>query len=141
MTPFANVREAAERKVGAAAASARETVAPLLVDRTATDRAFERIYGRHVRDVYRYALASWYGPGLYGNGTACGKTLTPGMLGVANRSLPCGTRVKLRYHRRSVPVPVIDRGPYIPARMWDISGAAAEALRFPGLGPVQWRIG
>ncbi len=47
--------------------------------------------------VYRYAAASWYGPGLYGNTIACGGTLTPATLGVANKYLPCGTRVKLRY--------------------------------------------
>ena len=35
--------------------------------------------------VYRYAAASWYGPGLYGNTMACGGTLTPATLGVANK--------------------------------------------------------
>ena len=47
------------------------------------------------------AGASYYGPGLYGNGVACGGTLEPGTLGVANKTLPCGTKVKLRYHGRS----------------------------------------
>src|SRR5919202_5777891 len=31
-------------------------MAPLLAQRTRTDRAFERMYQRHVGDVYRYAL-------------------------------------------------------------------------------------
>ena len=31
---------------------------------------------------------SWYGPGLYGNGTACGQTLTKTLVGVAHRTLP-----------------------------------------------------
>ena len=43
--------------------------------------------------VYRHAAASYYGPGLYGNGVACGGTLQPGTLGVANKTLPCGTKV------------------------------------------------
>ena len=51
-------------------------------------------------NVYRPAAASYYGPGLYGGALACGGTLTPGKLGVANKTLPCGTRVTLRYHRK-----------------------------------------
>src|SRR4051794_36925114 len=48
-------------------------------------------------NVFRHAYASWYGPGLYGGHLACGGTLTPGTLGVANKSLPCGAKVTLRY--------------------------------------------
>jgi rare lipoprotein A len=44
-------------------------------------------------NVYRPGAASWYGPGLYGNGTSCGGMLTPSRIGVAHKSLPCGTRV------------------------------------------------
>ncbi len=62
-------------------------------------------------NVFRPAEASYYGPGLYGGGLACGGTLTPGKLGVANKTLPCGARVTLRYHGHTVTVPVIDRGP------------------------------
>src|SRR3712207_9322983 len=61
-------------------------------------------------NVYRVALASWYGPGLYGNRTGCGGRLTYGKLGVAHKSLPCGTKVTFRHRGRSVRVPVIDRG-------------------------------
>jgi rare lipoprotein A (peptidoglycan hydrolase) len=77
----------------------------------------------------------------YGHAVACGGILRVPELGVANKTLPCGTMVIFRYGNRAVRVPVIDRGPYIPGRMWDLSGAAAEALHFPGLGPIQWRIG
>jgi rare lipoprotein A len=85
---------------------------------------------------YRQAGASYYGPGLYGNGVACGGTLMPGTLGVANKTLPCGTRVKLRYHGRSVTVPVIDRGPYVAGRDYDLTEATKERLGFPGVGTV-----
>ena len=54
----------------------------------------ERVAGR--LNVYRPALASWYGPGLYGNRLGCGGTLNAGTVGVAHKSLPCGTRVVLR---------------------------------------------
>jgi rare lipoprotein A len=85
---------------------------------------------------YRYAGASYYGPGLYGNGVACGGTLLPGTMGVAHKTLPCGTKVKLRYRGRSVTVPVIDRGPYVPGRDYDLTEAVKERLGFPGVGTV-----
>jgi len=85
---------------------------------------------------YRQAGASYYGPGLYGNGVACGGTLMPGTLGVANKSLPCGTKVKLRYHGRSLTVPVIDRGPYVAGRDYDLTEATKIRLGFPGVGTV-----
>ena len=86
--------------------------------------------------TYRLAGASYYGPGLYGNGVACGGTLMPGTMGVANKTLPCGTKVKLRYHGRSVTVPVIDRGPYVAGRDYDLTRAVKEKLGFPGVGTV-----
>jgi hypothetical protein len=85
---------------------------------------------------YRFAGASYYGPGLYGNGVACGGTLMPGTLGVAHKTLPCGTEVKLRYHGRSVTVPVIDRGPYVAGRDYDLTEATKVKLGFPGVGTV-----
>ena len=86
--------------------------------------------------AYRLAGASYYGPGLYGNGVACGGTLMPGTMGVANKTLPCGTKVKLRYHGRTVTVPVIDRGPYVAGRDYDLTTAVKERLGFPGVGTV-----
>jgi len=85
---------------------------------------------------YRQADASYYGPGLYGNGVACGGTLMPNTLGVANKTLPCGTKVKLRYHGHSVTVPVIDRGPYVAGRDYDLTEATKARLGFPGVGTV-----
>jgi hypothetical protein len=85
---------------------------------------------------YRQAGASYYGPGLYGNGVACGGTLLPNTLGVANKTLPCGTEVKLRYRGRSVTVPVIDRGPYVAGRDYDLTEATKLRLGFPGVGTV-----
>jgi rare lipoprotein A len=91
--------------------------------------------GRRVT-AFRLAGASYYGPGLYGNGVACGGTLLPGTMGVAHKTLPCGTKVKLRYHGRSVTVPVIDRGPYVAGRDYDLTAAVKERLGFPGTGTV-----
>src|SRR6201996_1389812 len=90
---------------------------------------------RHLTS-YRFAGASYYGPGLYGNGVACGGTLEPGTLGVANKTLPCGTMVKLRYNGRAITVPVIDRGPYVAGREYDLTEATRDRLGFPGVGDV-----
>jgi rare lipoprotein A len=87
-------------------------------------------------NVYRPATASYYGPGLYGNGTACGKTLSPSTLGVAHRTLPCGARVTLRYRGRTVTVPVIDRGPFSGSREYDLTTATKSRLRFGSTGTV-----
>jgi rare lipoprotein A (peptidoglycan hydrolase) len=76
----------------------------------------------------------------YGKPIACGGVLHVPELGVANKTLPCGTKVIFLYHGRAIEVPVIDRGPYIAGRTWDLTGATAEALKFPGLGPIRWRI-
>ena len=86
--------------------------------------------------VYRPGQASYYGPGLYGNRTACGQTLTPGTLGVANRWLPCGTRVTFRYRGNVVTVPVIDRGPFHGSRIWDLTYATKRSLGFGSTGVV-----
>lgn len=86
--------------------------------------------------VYRLSFASWYGPGLIGGRTACGRTLTAGTLGVAHRWLPCGTKVTLRYRGRRVRVPVIDRGPYAAGRTWDLTPATKARLRFPSTGAL-----
>lgn len=82
----------------------------------------------------RYAGASWYGPGLYGNHTACGQTLRPSTIGVAHKTLPCGTLVKFVFRGRTVVAPVIDRGPYIRGRAWDLTTAASKALGFESVG-------
>ena len=87
-------------------------------------------------NAYRPAEASYYGPGLYGGGLACGGTLTPSKLGVANKTLPCGARVTLRHGHRVVRVRVVDRGPYVAGREFDLTAATRERLRFGGVGSV-----
>jgi rare lipoprotein A (peptidoglycan hydrolase) len=58
--------------------------------------------------------ASWYGPGFYGNRTACGLTLTTSSNWVAHKTMACGTRLLICAARcaRSF---VGDRGPTSPA--------------------------
>jgi rare lipoprotein A len=87
-------------------------------------------------NVYRWTNASWYGPGLYGNPLGCGGTLVPGRLGVAHKTLPCGSKVTLRHRGRTVRVRVIDRGPYVAGREYDLTEATAHRLRFRGHGAI-----
>jgi len=84
-------------------------------------------------NVYRLVGASWYGGG---GGLACGGALTSTTLGVANRTLPCGTIVTLRYHGHSIRVPVVDRGPFVAGREFDLTEAAKRALGFGDTGVV-----
>ena len=86
----------------------------------------------HLRS-YRLAGASWYGGG--GN-LACGGQLTGATMGVANKTLPCGTLVTLRYGGHEVSVPVVDRGPYVAGREFDLTEATKRALGFEGVGEV-----
>jgi rare lipoprotein A len=80
--------------------------------------------------VFSADLASWYDDG--GN-TACGYHAG---LGVANRTLPCGTKVRFYYSGRTVTATVDDRGPYVGGRDWDLNQNTAAALGFGGVGTV-----
>ena len=90
--------------------------------------------------AWRYGHASWYGPGLWGNNTACGQVLRPQTLGVAHKTLPCGTAVKFVYRGRAVVTQVIDRGPYIDGRVWDLTKAVSDTLGFEGVGRVRYAV-
>lgn len=97
----------------------------------ASDLGVRRGVGRLTS--YRVTMASWYG----GGGTlACGGELTSATMGVANKTLPCGTLVTLRYDGHSVRVPVVDRGPYVEGREFDLTEATKRALGFEGVGEV-----
>jgi rare lipoprotein A len=90
--------------------------------------------------VRRTAIATWFGPGFYGQRTACGQTLTPSVIGVAHRTLPCGTLVKVSYKGHSLTVPVLDRGPYGNGADWDLTAGAAQALNVSDTVRIATRI-
>ncbi|HET7049121.1 MAG TPA: septal ring lytic transglycosylase RlpA family protein [Solirubrobacteraceae bacterium] len=80
--------------------------------------------------VFHESIASWYNDA--GN-TACG---FHAFYGVANTSLPCGTKVVFRNGGREVTATVDDRGPFVGGRTWDLNQNTAAALGFGGVGPV-----
>lgn len=88
----------------------------------------------------RAAGATWYGPGLYGNQTACGQTLLPGTIGVAHRTLPCGTAIKFAYRGHYLVTQVIDRGPYTFGNAFDLTNGARRALGFAGTGQLRYAV-
>jgi rare lipoprotein A len=78
--------------------------------------------------------------GSPGEPLACGGKLQAGQEGVAHRTLPCGTKVELRRKGRTVTTRVIDRGPYVAGRTFDLTGPAATRLGVgDGLASVEWR--
>ena len=86
----------------------------------ATTRALARTWGTRT--------ATYYGPGLYGNRTACGQTLRHRTRGIAHRRLPCGAKVPVYRAGRIAIFPVIDRGPHTRGVQIDLTQAAAKKL-------------
>ena len=104
---------------------------PHLRLRFAGDRANAPVSGGlGALTVFGADVASWYNDA--GN-TACGFHAT---YGVANRSLPCGTKVQIRFGGRTVTATVDDRGPYVGGRDWDLNQNTAAALHFGGVGQI-----
>lgn len=118
-------------------------------DRAHAARPAETVWAPHFKRSLRVirprtlgrVLATWYGPGLWGNRTACGKPLRRKAWGIAHRTLPCGKMVALRYRGRKIAVPVIDRGPYSGADI-DLTQRTAEYLGLTrdGVGQVHVRV-
>jgi len=93
---------------------------------------------------WRVSNASFYGPNFYGRRTACGQTMTRQLMGVAHKTLPCGTLVRFEWHGNEVVVPVTDRGPFTHGREWDLTSATCHFLSQNGrpnrcvTAPIAW---
>jgi rare lipoprotein A len=84
------------------------------------------------------ALAGSSGPGAFGRRTACGDVLHPDTEGVAHPVLPCGARIYVAYEGKHVLTQVIDRGPYVPGRQFDLTDALARRLGLRGVQEIHW---
>ncbi|HEX6292818.1 MAG TPA: DNRLRE domain-containing protein [Herpetosiphonaceae bacterium] len=93
---------------------------------------------------WRKANASSYGPGLWGNRTACGQTLTRSTVGVAHKTMRCGTLLKFKGKNGViVKARVIDRGPYAHGRTFDLTEATVRKMGYAsaaafGVRTVYW---
>ena len=91
---------------------------------------------------------SFFGPGLYGRRTACGLELTKDLIGVASRTLPCGTSVTFKWNGKEVTAPVVDWGPAKwTERIFDLTGGACMAFKTPEqpkghcfTGPINYKV-
>ena len=85
-------------------------------------------------------IASWYGAEFEGRPTASGEIFNSSQLTAAHPSLPFGTMLVVTntHNNKKVTVRVNDRGPFVSARIIDISRAAAEQLDMitTGTAPV-----
>lgn len=75
-----------------------------------------------------------------GKRTACGQTFGPTLIGVAHKTLPCGTRVAFRHKGVVLILRVVDRGPYCCGRQWDLTIGAARALHHVFTGGIWYQV-
>jgi rare lipoprotein A len=89
------------------------------------------------RTWYR-ALAAPYGATASRDRTSCGRRLEPGTLGVAHPVLPCGVKVYIAFEGTRVLTEVIDHGPFVPGREFDVTKALADKIGLHGTQRIRW---
>jgi rare lipoprotein A len=95
-----------------------------------------------VQPASETGIASWYGAPYHGQRSASGETYDQEKLTAAHRTLPFGTKVRVRRLDRevSVVVRINDRGPFVKSRVIDLSHAAAVQLGITGVAPVTLEV-
>jgi rare lipoprotein A (peptidoglycan hydrolase) len=84
------------------------------------------------------ALAGSSGPAAFGRRTACGGRIGAETEGIAHPTLPCGARIFITFHGTTVLTQVVDRGPYVAGRQFDLTDALARRLGLRGQQMVHW---
>ena len=129
MRPHLAVREVALAGLALLAATVSLAVTAQTRDHDSTSPQPEGSY---------VALAGSSGPGAFGRSTACGGILRPDTEGVAHPTLPCGARIFITFHGQTVLTQVVDRGPYVPGRQFDLTDALARRLGLQGVQEIHW---
>ena len=129
MRPRLAVREIALAGLALLAAAVALAVTAQTRDKTTTS---PRPEGSFV------ALAGSMGPAAFGRQTACGGVIHPDTEGVAHPTLPCGVRIFITYHGKTMLTQVIDRGPYVPGRQFDVTDALARRLGLRNVQTIHW---
>lgn len=138
MTPALAQREAALAAVAVLAlvvALAAGTLTGRADDTSGAQRATSTIAGEWYR-----SLAAPYVFAAGAKETKCGIAIGPRTMGVAHPVLPCGAKIVLEYDETRVLTQVIDRGPSVPGREFDISRPLALRLRLQGVQPIRWQF-
>ena len=60
-------------------------------------------------------------------------------VGIAHPVLPCDVKLFIAYGDRTVLTQVIDRGPYVPGRAFELTPELAQLLGLHGTAPIRWR--
>ena len=89
---------------------------------------------------YYTARAAPYGPTPSHRRTACNHPFTQETQGVAHPTLPCGVKLYIRYHGHEVLTQVVDRGPNVPGRDFDVTKALADRIGLHGTQTIKWRF-
>lgn len=84
------------------------------------------------------ALAGSSGTAAFGKRTACGTIIRATTEGVAHPVLPCGAKIYISYHGKHVLTQVIDRGPYVPGRQFELTDALARLIGLTGVKRIRW---
>ena len=85
------------------------------------------------------ALAAPYLPSKHPVRSACHVLIGPKTKGVAHPTLPCGVKLYIEYQGKQVLTQVIDRGPDVPGRTFDVTRALASELGLVGTHTIKWR--
>jgi rare lipoprotein A len=88
---------------------------------------------------YYTSRAAPYAPSPSHPRTACGEPFTKTTMGIAHPVLPCGVKIYIRFQGKEVLTQVIDRGPNVPGRDFDVTKALADRLGLHGTQTIQWR--
>ncbi|HEY1688112.1 MAG TPA: septal ring lytic transglycosylase RlpA family protein [Solirubrobacteraceae bacterium] len=139
---FAKQRGSAASVVGAASAPVQSEASGGSGEPTSsTSEPSTKATREEAAEYNGVSLATIFGPGLFGRHTACGQLLSKQVVGVANRTLPCGTLISVSYHGRRVTIPVIDRGPYGPLHAnWDLTLGAARLLHITETTEIKAKV-
>jgi hypothetical protein len=88
---------------------------------------------------YYASRAAPYAPTPRHRRTACGEPFTERLQGVAHPVLPCGVKIYIRFNGKDVLTQVVDRGPNVPGRDFDITKALADRIGLHGTQRIEWR--
>ena len=88
---------------------------------------------------YYTSRAAPYAPTSKRRRTACGEPFTKTLQGVAHPVLPCGVKLYIRFNGKDVLTQVVDRGPNVPGRDFDITKALADRIGLHGTQQIEWR--
>ncbi len=91
------------------------------------------------RNVIETGKASWYADKFEGRKTARGETFSQHKLTAAHKTLPFGTKVKVKNLAtgKTTKVKINDRGPFVQGRIIDLSRKAAKKIGLLNMGVAE----